>query len=91
MTTPNRLTPSTFVAYFLMSGIPCGSPVVHGAAPVVLWATPQGMSLRSTLLPREKDGVEARLAHLRAFQSVLDLGEREHLEHGANACLCGKG
>ncbi len=42
-------------------------------------------------MPGEKDGAEARLAHPRAFQSVLDLCEREHLDHGANTRLCGKG
>ena len=51
----------------------------------------QGIPLRCTLLPGKKDGAEARLARPRAFQSVIDLCEREHLDHGANARLCGKG
>src|SRR5262249_17211993 len=51
----------------------------------------QGMPLRSTPLPREKDGAEARLARPRALQSVLHLCEREHLDHGANAHVCGEG
>ena len=50
-----------------------------------------GPTLRSTLLPTEKDGAESFLARPRAFQSVLDLCEWEHLDHGANTHLCGEG
>jgi len=37
--------------------------------------------MRYMLLPEKKDGAESRLARPRAFQSVLDLCEREQ------ACL----
>ena len=61
-------------AQFSLGKTPQESHTVHSSrlAQRPLCSVPcvQGMPLRSTLLPREKDGAEARLARLRAFQEV---------------------